>query len=298
MPLSANRQGNQKMADRKLSKAKPEIRASEMELDQLRRLLKERGDAVPKYLFDAVEEKNDLRDYRYVFWLDLMGARNLMKLSLPRAARSVMKIHAAALLAKEKHRGLSINPVMDGVYGFVRERAVLETCLTDILAALGNVFVQERVSSSRFMVRAGVAFGPIVPGTALAEGALILKRNRAYLGGTAIGMAISHAYEAESCAPPFGVYIHESARAFAPRTEGAYPYRVNLWRWFKDHDPLTWAMRRTLVHHFDWVGKNPAAAQYETEAYCRHRALAVEYFKLYELTSQYALRNPASNTAP
>jgi hypothetical protein len=96
-------------------------------------------------------------------------------------------------------------------------------------------------------------------------------------------MAISHAYEAESLAPPFGVYIHESARAFAPRTTDSYPYRVNLWRWFTDNDALTWAMRRTLLGHFDWIDKNRSAAQCDSEAFNRHKSLAVEYFRLYEL---------------
>src|SRR4051794_3673886 len=90
-----------------------DVPASELDLQQLKRLLKTRGDALPKYMFRTVEQTTDIRDYRYVFWLDLMGARNLMKLSLPRAARSVMKIHAAALFAKQKHPKLEINPVMD-----------------------------------------------------------------------------------------------------------------------------------------------------------------------------------------
>jgi hypothetical protein len=151
------------------------------------------------------------------------------------------------------------------------------------MASLANVFVQERVISSRFMVRAGVAYGPLVPGSSLAVGAPILRKNKRYLGGTAIGMGISHAYEAESLAPPFGVYIHESARAFAPRKKGSEPYRVNFWRWFSINDTLTWAMRRTLLDHFDWLEKNPVSAQYDLEVMRRHKSLAVEYFGLHEL---------------
>jgi len=265
-----------------------DVPASELDLDQLKLLLKKRGDALPKYMFSAVEQKADNLDYRYVFWLDLMGARNLMKLSLPRAARSVMKIHAAALYAKQLYPELEINPVMDGVYGYVKDRELLEQCLVEILAGLANVFVQERVQSCRFMVRAGVAFGPLIPGSSLAVGSAILNDNKDYLGGTAIGMGISHACEAESSAPPFGVYIHESARAFAPRTEDSYPYRVNLWRWLPEDDPLSWALRRTLANHFDWLEKNSVAAQYDLEAMRRHRALAIEYFRLYELKEKKA----------
>jgi class 3 adenylate cyclase len=262
----------------------PEVIAK-LDLKALRTLLKGRKDAKPSFLFKSVEKTSDVGDSRYVFWLDLMGANNLMRLSLPRAARSIMKIHGAALLAKQHNKKLEINPVMDGVYGYAAERATLEKALAEIFAALANVFVQERFVSSRFMVRAGVAYGPLVPGAALSVGADILKKNRRYLGGTAIGMAISHAYEAEGRASPFGVYIHESARAFAPRQEGCFPYRSNFWRWFDDEDPLTWATRRTLVAHFDWLEKNPSASLYEPESLRRHKALATEYFELYDLPS-------------
>jgi hypothetical protein len=141
------------------------------------------------------------------------------------------------------------------------------------------------------MVRAGVAYGPLIPGKVLAVGAPILQQNQDFLGGTAIGMAISHAYEAEGCAPPFGVYIHESARAFAPRTPDSYPYLTNLWSWFDEDDALTWGIRRTLVEHFDWLAKNPVAAQYDAQALIKHRALADEYFKLYELTALKTQKN-------
>jgi hypothetical protein len=202
-------------------------------------------------------------------------------LSLRRAARSVMRIHAAALLTRQAHGDLDINPVMDGVYGFVKDRKVLETCLKEILTALAQVFIHERVASSRFMVRAGIAYGPIIPGHALAEGSSILRDNIDFLRGTAIGMAISQAYEAESFAPPFGVYIHESARAFAPLDDE--PFRVNLWRWWDKDDALTWALRRTLANHFVWLSRNPVSALYEAQAMLKHKALADEYFKLHEI---------------
>lgn len=254
-----------------------------LSLDELRDILDKRGDRGPSYLFNKVQDNKDDRDYQYVFWLDLMGARNAMKLSLPRAARSVMKIHAAALAAKQEFEGVEINPVMDGVYGFVGERKAMEGCLRRILTSLANVFIQEAAESNRFMVRAGVAFGPLIPGATLAAGAQILRDNKEYLGGTAIGMGISNAYEAESLASPFGVYIHESARAFAPRGVRNYPYRSNLWRWVDDDDPLSWALRRTLVEHFEWLHRNSVAAQYDLDALKRHRALADEYFELYRL---------------
>src|SRR5437016_518938 len=109
---------------------------STMSREELKNLLAKEDSRAPKYLFSVVERVADTREYRYVFWLDLMGARSLMKLSLPRAARSVMKIHAAALLARETFPDLDVNPVMDGVYGFVSDRKTLQNCLRQILQSL------------------------------------------------------------------------------------------------------------------------------------------------------------------
>ena len=259
-----------------------------MTVAELKDLLNEGEDVRPKYLFRAVERNTGLRDYRYVFWLDLMGTRNLMKISESKAARSVMKIPRGCSLSEEQYKEVEINPVMDGVYGFVASREVIEAFLRHMLTSLAAVFVHERVTSSRFMVRAGLSFGPIVPGVTLAKGAAILQKNLRYLRGTAIGMAISHAYEAESAFPPFGVYIHESARAFAPRDGSSEPYRSNLWRWFGEDEPLSWAIRRTLVDYFDWASRNPVASKYESTVLAKHRALADEYFRLYQLTEQQA----------
>ena len=96
-------------------------------------------------------------------------------------------------------------------------------------------------------------------------------------------MAITHAYEAESCASPFGAYIHDSARAFSPQDSAGNPYRTNVWKWFDDEEPLSWALRRTIQEHFSWLEKNPIAAQYEADAMRRHKALATEYFELHSL---------------
>ena len=256
---------------------------SKLSLPELQRQLKDKGDIGPQYLFNAVKEGANIHDYRYVFWLDLMGAGSAMKLSLPRAARSIMKIHAAALLAKKRHDQFEVNPVMDGIYGFAKSRETLEAVLTDILTSLAHVFVHERLPQNRFMVRAGVSFGPLMTGRALAAGAPILKKNKAYLGGTAIGMAISQAYGAESDAPPMGVFIHESARAFAPQDSESHPFITNLWKWLAEDDPLWWAIRLTLVEHFSWLKRNPVGSLYKEDSLLRHKALAGEYFRLYEL---------------
>ena len=73
-----------------------------MDLAVLKDLFRSQGDNRPKYLFNSVD-KEATRNYSYIFWFDLMGAKNLMKLSLPRAARTIMKIHTAAILSQSRN---------------------------------------------------------------------------------------------------------------------------------------------------------------------------------------------------
>ncbi len=50
------------------------------------------------------------------------------------------------------------------------------------------------------------------------------------------GPAIIQAYRSESLAPPFGVAVHESARAFFQL--GEEPFRMSHWLWWAPNEPV------------------------------------------------------------
>ena len=49
-----------------------------------------------------------------------------------------------------------------------------------------------------------------------------------------LGIPLVQAFLAESGAPPFGIYVHESARSFAPPNQS--PISHILWRWWLSDD--------------------------------------------------------------
>ena len=89
------------------------------------------------------------------------------------------------------------------------------------------------------------------------------------------------AYRVESSAPPFGGFIHESARAFAASNE--VPFSGRWWRWWKDEDdPLIAEMRVALPQYFAWAESHAQEFDYPKTKIGEHRALAYEYFQSIE----------------
>jgi hypothetical protein len=89
---------------------------------------------------------------------------------------------------------------------------------------------------------------------------------------------MAQAYRAEREAPPFGIAVHSSARAFAP--EGDRPFRFIWLDWFRTSDPQVNAreMLEQLNVYFDWQVKHCNMTGYDSKRIEYHRKLSVEYF--------------------
>jgi hypothetical protein len=250
-------------------------------LKKMRQGLEDRKKDRPSYLFNTVEGPHKGVHNAYVFWLDLLGAQNAMQLSIGRAARAIMKIHAAALAAKHDSE-IDLFPVIDGVYGVTEDGKVLQAVLCGIFESLALSFIFHGSQEGRFLIRAGVAFGPVVLGPHLARGSEAFHGHAKYTNGICIGMAMSQAYQAERLAPPFGVFIHESARAFAPGVQD--PFEVSLWRWFEESDEtdkrIIPALRLALVDYFEWAKCNHRGILYPPDRLLDHYEMAVEYYQI------------------
>jgi hypothetical protein len=165
----------------------------------------------------------------YVCWLDLMGARSAMRRSLQTAANFIMKIHVACQEEIKSSTGITLIPMIDGLYILSSQRSQLEVFLKAVMGKLAATFMQEETPLFRFLIRGGIAFGPVATGDRLAGGAKALSKCKAYTDNIAIGVPLSEAFEAEHIAPPFGFSIAQSARTFAPKGEKTYP--AVFWRW-------------------------------------------------------------------
>src|SRR5436189_1077743 len=137
----------------------------------------------------------------------MMGARAAMTRSIQISANFIGKLHAAVLDAPHTDL-LARVPTVDGVYIVASERQPLLNSMRSALRSLARVFVEEPRPDRQFLVRGGIAYGPVVLGAdlnATHSTAFGEADNRTYTDAILIGFPVVEAYEVESNAPPFGV---------------------------------------------------------------------------------------------
>lgn len=210
----------------------------------------------------------------YVIWLDVMGIQANLSQSLSVSANFVFKLHAVALAARETN--MTLYPVMDGVYATTKDRSEALGFLTAAFTALAAVFVHEKNNRHRFLVKAALAYGPVLHGSQVPKAAChVLDANPGHRDAILLGMPMIQAYTSERLAAPFGVFVHESARAFAPVGVGSI-HQV-WWHWYqsgKDAQHLA----AELEKFFTWCALRPNSLLYGADRIEAHRRQAAEYF--------------------
>jgi hypothetical protein len=111
---------------------------------------------------------------------------------------------------------------------------------------------------------------------------LILESNDDYCRRVLLGIPLVQAFEEEKKAAPFGLAVHESARAFAPVSEQPIP--MAHWRWWQYDESRgslseqVAVLRSRLTEYYDWCEKHADMILYEQDDIARHRSLAEQYF--------------------
>jgi hypothetical protein len=224
---------------------------------------------------------------QYVGWIVAMGIQSAMGRSIDVAANFVFKLHIAVLesidvLSAHRRRSVFLYPVMDGVYFVTDDQQALFKFLRQVFGRLAREFVETTEMRHRFLVRGALACGPVVHGLQLPEGAsATLAAHPEYRSSILLGLPMIQAYLTERLAPPFSMYIHESARAFAPAVLSTI--RVTWWRWFTTPEDERWPdlaprLRDELRGYFRWCEERAMEIGYESESIKKHRGLADQYF--------------------
>jgi len=229
--------------------------------------------------------------YRYVVWIDIMGARAKLLRSVRTAAIPIMKLHVAALTAvrKNKKTPLELFPMIDGIYIVSQEADPVRFFFSDVFRSMAAEFLAVELWE-RSVVRAAVAYGPVILGRECKAGAQILQEST-YSDSMLIGMPLVQAFVSQTNAPPFEIYVHESARAFAPA--GSKPLSHILWRWWLTDKPagkLARALLKELDAYYDHCAAFPTTTGYAVDRIAAHRRLAHEYFAEFEQTQ--SVRKP------
>jgi hypothetical protein len=224
---------------------------------------------------------------QYVGWIDAMGIQSAMGRSIDVSANFVFKLHIAVLesvddLPVHQRQTMSLYPVMDGVYFVTNDQQALYKFLRRAFGCLAREFVETVEMRHRFLVGGALACGPVVHGAQLPEGASATLRNHPdYRDSILLGLPMIQAYLTERLAPPFSIYVHESARAFAPAVLPTI--RATWWRWFATPEDGRWPnlaprLRDALRDYFTWCEARAMEIGYDLESIKKHRVLADQYF--------------------
>lgn len=222
---------------------------------------------------------------KYVAWVDLMGANSAMRRSIVIAAIAIGKLHVAALNAKHDvgRDNVRLYPVIDGVYITADRKGPLLRTIAHMMRSLALDFCLAESALYKFMLRGAVTYGPLCEGEDLmTERNYTLVNNAGHSENICLGIPMAQAYDAESNASPFGIWIHESARAFCP--EGGTPITFTHWPWWNSLDDTDFAqdlvstLHAGLCEYLDWCDQHSTSILYPPDAIARHRGLVDQYF--------------------
>jgi hypothetical protein len=103
------------------------------------------------------------------------------------------------------------------------------------MTLLAARFISTPRAHDRCLLKGGIAYGPVYEGGQLVEGVGLkrLRNEPHFLERVLFGSAIIQAYKSEAFAPPYGIAVHESARAFSPPDEP--PFNMTHWFWWQEH---------------------------------------------------------------
>lgn len=213
----------------------------------------------------------------YVVWVDVRGIQSAMGRSISIAANFVFKLHLAIL--DSLREGISSYPVMDGAYLSSTSKDDIIKVLCGIFCRVAEAFTEEDKPEHRFVIRAAVAYGPVIHGSAIPnEASKDFRDNPEYRGSILLGMPMVQAHISERQAPPFGIYVHESARTFAE--SNGEPFHAVWWKWLRPTEALWEKTRDTLVAHYQWCRSNPSTLMYSPERVAAHISMLEEYFEV------------------
>ncbi len=212
-------------------------------------------------------------DFRYVGWVDVMGASHMMQRSLDAASKNIGSLHEAVLKARSSLRmkgKTELHPMSDGVYVVAKDYTTVCSILVRVFRSYARICLKLRSDTRLCPIRAAIAYGRVVNHNAFL--AKMLKhvdeqKMQEYLASYCFsvlhGPAYVAAHEAERKAPPFGIYHSESLREFGKtgkRTPITWPFA----KWWcsgqkatVEQQAFATAFGQSLLNHFDWVESHP-----------------------------------------
>lgn len=204
----------------------------------------------------------------YVCWIDIMGTKNTMSESFEKAANFMLRFHV--IVSKCLNENVHHYPMMDGVYLTATNWTCMEKAIQGIFQGVAQLFIEERVIAHRFVIRGAVAYGQIFQGSSITQETC--DEEIKYSDALMMGMPMIQAFSHEKYAPPFGVFIHESARIVG-ELQGRY-YHWNK----KEKNDYSESLRRKIDQYFKWCKNYYNYFEMKPEKIDNYLQLNEEYF--------------------
>ncbi|WP_244478312.1 hypothetical protein [Methylobacterium sp. Leaf113] len=226
-----------------------------------------------------------------------MGAGNLMSVSLEKPANALVRLHMAVEQATHQHTSAYTLPINDGVFIICPSTFEIQTVVQSIMIDLAAIFISTPDPQNKFLLRGAIAYGPVYRGDAIAAGLSPAKRvkHQQTLSRVAFGPAIIQAFRSESNAPPYGIAIHESARAFAPPNSS--PFLMSHWLWWIAHADLKQpsgapplsvlkdVLCSDILSHFKWLRSTLIMHGITNEKVSQWEQMVQQYFRYWPSNS-------------
>lgn len=216
--------------------------------------------------------KADQVEHAYVVWVDVMGTKNIMLASPVRAANHILRLQGFAIEARKKignTSSIDLYPMNDGV--FVVSSCSCKDSMKAFLRLMFRRLAENFLESDKkhkFLVRGAIACGKVFTHKVLSAG-LEYKID----GKLLVGLPLIQAFQAEKKSPPFGLYVHESAR-------DGFSYLWHEW-WGKNYHEEQAVARKLfkgLNEYFEWAEKMSSRIPYPIDKIRRHKEMSEEYF--------------------
>lgn len=211
----------------------------------------------------------------YVAWLDVMGTTSSMPRSMKIAANFMLKLHIAALQAP--HANVRLYPIMDGLYASSPSQIDMLAFLGHVFHSVAETFIAETENKFRFLIRGALAHGGVVHGGELPPMlSQALNTDQEYRSRILIGMPMIESFQAEKNAPPFGLFVHDTARNTT--ANDAPPINNAWWRWGIGEYHTAWcSLRPCMINYYEWCSANSEWLRYPHEKIANHKRLMEQY---------------------
>lgn len=216
----------------------------------------------------------------YVAWVDVMGTQATMSRSLAISANFIFKLHTAALQAPNQN--VTLYPIMDGFYASSPDKDDILDFLRSVFEQVAEEFNGEDHEPHRFIIKGALAYGPVIHGTKVpAKASPTINKSPRYRNSLLLGLPMVQANIGEKLAPPFGIFVHESARSFAPPDQT--PLHNVWWKWRKpsgrSKSRKIWsALSQSVETHFNWCAERAGDLEYAPDRIEAHKTMAQQYF--------------------